>query len=94
MEMERRKFWLSSIIKNSFLLPTKDILASAASHLRHKAKEKSQGLVTLYKDIEACAGYADIQVMWEMIHSSCPPNVRKNRSSNRIKCWKFCFQQA
>ncbi|KAL3622743.1 hypothetical protein CASFOL_033351 [Castilleja foliolosa] len=81
--MERTKFWLSSIIKNSLFLPTK--LTTAASHLRHKAKEiKSQGLVALYKDIEACSGYEDIQVMWEMIHSSsCHLNAHKNRGGNK-----------
>ncbi|KAL2229574.1 UNVERIFIED_CONTAM: hypothetical protein Sindi_1937100 [Sesamum indicum] len=92
MEMQRRKLWLSSIINNLFLLPAKNIVVSASSLLRHKAKEK-EGLVTLYKDMEACAGYADIRVMWEMIHSSCPPYVESRRSSKRIKFWKFCFQE-
>ncbi|KAL8504899.1 hypothetical protein ACS0TY_016189 [Phlomoides rotata] len=88
--MERRKSWLSSIIKNSIFVLTKDALANAASNLRHKAKEKREGLVCLYKDMEACGGYADIQVMWEMIHSSSsPPNVQKNR---KFKYWRFCFQ--
>ncbi|KAL0426213.1 UNVERIFIED_CONTAM: hypothetical protein Slati_2796100 [Sesamum latifolium] len=93
MEMERRKLWLSSIINNLFLLPAKNIVVTASSLLRHKAKEKSEGLVTLYKDMEACSGYADIRVMWEMIHSSCPPYVESSRSSKRIKLWKFCFQE-
>lgn len=92
-EMERKKSWLSSIIKNSFFLRTKDILANAASNLRHKAKEKSDGFVSLYKDMEACAEYADIQVMWEIIHSSSSHNVQRSKSSRKFKCWKFCFQQ-
>ncbi|KAH6824708.1 Mitochondrial substrate carrier family protein [Perilla frutescens var. hirtella] len=81
------------MIKNSFFLRTKDILSNAASNLRHKAKEKSDGFVSLYKDMEACAEYADIQVMWEMIHSSSPHDVKRSRSSRKFKCWKFCFQQ-
>ncbi|KAG8374451.1 hypothetical protein BUALT_Bualt11G0133300 [Buddleja alternifolia] len=86
MEM-KRKFWLSSIIKNSFLLRRKvDVLANAgASNLRHKATVKSRGLIALYKDMEACGEYEDIQVMWEMIHSTCPSNVQKNnRRGKRI----------
>lgn len=38
MEMERRKSWLSWIIKNSFFVLTKGTLSKAASNLRHKAK--------------------------------------------------------
>ncbi|PIN22991.1 hypothetical protein CDL12_04301 [Handroanthus impetiginosus] len=92
MEMKRRKFWLSSIIKNLFLLQKKHIIASANSQLRHRTKERRRELVNLYKDIEACGGYEDIQVMWEMIHSSRPPNVKKSRSRKRFKNWKLCFK--
>lgn len=94
MEMERRKSWFSSmIIKNSVFLRTKDFLANAASNLRYKAKGKSDGFVCLYEDMEACAGYEDIQVMWEMIHSSSTHIVQRNRSSRRFSCWRFCFHR-
>ncbi|KAL7248621.1 hypothetical protein ACSBR2_003375 [Camellia fascicularis] len=51
-------------------------------------------LVSLYKDMEACKGYADIQVMWEMIHSSRPPSGRKNRNSKTASQWRLllCFK--
>lgn len=42
------------------------------------------GLVNLYKDMEACAGYNDIQVMWEMIHS----NVNETKCKKRPFCWR------
>ena len=48
------------------------------------------GLVGLYKDIESNGGYADIQVMWEMIHSSHPPNLHPIKRS-KISSWRFCF---
>ncbi|XP_077233059.1 ferritin-2, chloroplastic-like [Tasmannia lanceolata] len=51
---------------------------------------EGHGLVKLYKEIESCSGYADIQVMWEMIHSSCPPNT--NNNNKRGSSWKFCFR--
>lgn len=35
--------------------------------------ENRSGMVSLYKDMEACAGYADILVMWEMVQSSSLP---------------------
>lgn len=50
----------------------------------------NQGLMNLYKDMESCGGYTDIQVMWEIIHSSSPPNgycARRKRTY-----WKFCFR--
>lgn len=43
------------------------------------------GLVNLYKDMEACAGYNDIQVMWEMIHS----NVNETKCKKRPFFWRF-----
>ncbi|KAG5550652.1 hypothetical protein RHGRI_015564 [Rhododendron griersonianum] len=54
--------------------------------------EKRRGLVSLYKDMEDCEGYEDIHVMWEIIHSSCPPNSNDNRSSKRPGHWRFCFR--
>ena len=37
-----------------------------------KMAGNGKGLGSLYKDIESCGEYRDIQVMWDMIHS-CPP---------------------
>lgn len=50
---------------------------------------KSKGLVGLYKEMESCGEYADIRVMWEMIHSSCPANATSTRSGKRSH-WGFC----
>lgn len=41
--------------------------------------EKGTGMVSLYKDKEACAEYADIQVMWDMVHSSIYTNSPQTR---------------
>ncbi|KAK3032851.1 hypothetical protein RJ639_037028, partial [Escallonia herrerae] len=92
VEMERWKGWLHFNFKNSFLLPAKCILVKVTSRLRHKAKEKRHGLVNLYKDIEACAEYADIQVMWEMIHSSSPSSTPGIESSKRPSHHRFRFR--
>lgn len=50
------------------------------------------GLVNLYKDIESCGEYADIKVMWEMIHS-CPQNSKNSTERRkRSSYWRFCVQ--
>ncbi|KAK3029476.1 hypothetical protein RJ639_037497 [Escallonia herrerae] len=90
--MERWKGWLYFNFKNSFLLPTKCILVKVTSRLRHKARENRHGLVSLYKDMEACAEYADIQVMWEMIHSSSPSSTPGTESSKRPSHHQFRFR--
>ncbi|KAL8102138.1 hypothetical protein AgCh_026868 [Apium graveolens] len=77
--MERWKKWLSFRFKKSFLRPSKAILLKVISRLRHQSKEKGTGMVSLYKDKEACAEYADIQVMWEMVHSSIYTNSPQTR---------------
>ncbi|KAL6337502.1 hypothetical protein AAG906_037095 [Vitis piasezkii] len=83
-----RGYWMC--FKSSFIIPTKGVLLKANSRLRHKAKGNGYGLVGLYKDIESNGGYADIQVMWEMIHSSHPPNVHTIKRSKRASR-RFCF---
>lgn len=55
------------------------------------------GLLSLYKDIESCGEYRDIQVMWDMIQSCPSHNVHENTSSSfRLdfsSTWRsFCFQ--
>ncbi|PSS23845.1 U-box domain-containing protein [Actinidia chinensis var. chinensis] len=79
-------------LKGYFLLPTKGILVKAISSLRDKAKGNRHGLVSLYKDMEACAGYTDLQVMWEMIHSSGQSNNAHNKIRTRPSQWMFCFR--
>lgn len=49
-------------------------------------------LLSLYKDMESCREYEDIQVMWAMIHSSCPQNSRNTRMNKRPFYWRFCFR--
>ncbi|KAG6640255.1 hypothetical protein CIPAW_10G160100 [Carya illinoinensis] len=87
--MESWGAWLC--IKRSLLLPTKCIFLKFTTHLRRKAKGNRQGLVTLYKDMESCGEYADIQVMWEMLHSSSPANASKNNERKSAN-WRFCFR--
>ncbi|KAK9290304.1 hypothetical protein L1049_008471 [Liquidambar formosana] len=88
--MGRWRAWLC--FKSSFLFPTKGILHKITSSLRHEAKGNEHGLVSLYKDMESCGGYEDIQVMWEMIHSSCPQNGHSAKSSKKPSYWRFCFR--
>ncbi|XWS43886.1 hypothetical protein CRYUN_Cryun16bG0143000 [Craigia yunnanensis] len=69
----------------------KCILLKITTPLRAKAKGNRQGLLSLYKDMESCGQYEDIQVMWKMIHSSCPSNAHKTRRSKRPSYWRFRF---
>ncbi|GMP51348.1 hypothetical protein CsSME_00017612 [Camellia sinensis var. sinensis] len=93
--MERWKGWMMSFnFKKSLHLPIKSMFVKDNSCLTYEAQGNGHGLVSLYKDMEACEGYADIQVMWEMIHSSHPPIGRKNRNSKRASQWRLllCFK--
>ncbi|PIA37512.1 hypothetical protein AQUCO_03000232v1 [Aquilegia coerulea] len=94
--MKCRSWWWCS--KNTFLLSSKRLVFSITSRLTHKAKGSKHGLVNLSKDMESCSEYADIQVMWEMLHSSaCPSNTKYNINRNHNKRtfqWKFCFRPA
>ncbi|KAK2975270.1 hypothetical protein RJ640_010275 [Escallonia rubra] len=54
--------------------------------------ENRHGLVSLYKDMEACAEYADILVMWEMIHSSSSSSTPGTESSKRPSHHRFRFR--
>ncbi|TMW87012.1 hypothetical protein EJD97_020557 [Solanum chilense] len=92
VEKEMRKTWLWFNFNSSFLLPTKSfnfknsfLFSSKCSSLNVRNKGSRSGLVNLYKDMEACAGYNDIQVMWEMIHS----NVNETKCKKRPLCWRF-----
>ncbi|GAV73602.1 hypothetical protein CFOL_v3_17089, partial [Cephalotus follicularis] len=69
--MERWMSW--QCFKQSFIYPTKSLLLKIISRLRNKKKGNSDGLKSLHKDMESYGEYTDIQVMWEMIHSSSPP---------------------
>lgn len=50
--------------------------------------ENKAGLMSLYKDMEACEGYADIQVMWKIIHSSSLPIDHNREVRNRRVCFR------
>jgi hypothetical protein len=47
------------------------------------------GLMNLYKDMESCGEYTDIQVMWKMVHS-CHPIAQNTR--RKRPCRNFCFR--
>ncbi|KAE8649569.1 hypothetical protein Csa_018089 [Cucumis sativus] len=91
--MKRWRLW--GCFKRSFLFPTKLFFLRLNSHLLHKPKGNGNALLSLYKDIESCGEYRDIQVMWDMIQSH---NVHENtsRSLRRLSfssTWRsFCFQ--
>uniref|UniRef100_A0A0A0KY16 Uncharacterized protein n=1 Tax=Cucumis sativus TaxID=3659 RepID=A0A0A0KY16_CUCSA len=73
--MKRWRLW--GCFKRSFLFPTKLFFLRLNSHLLHKPKGNGNALLSLYKDIESCGEYRDIQVMWDMIQSH---NVHENTS--------------
>lgn len=50
------------------------------------------GLISLYKDMESCGEYADIQVMWKMIESFSSQHACKKKRSNRASYWVICFR--
>lgn len=54
-------------------------------------------LLSIYKDLESCQEYEDIQVMWAMIHSSSayPPKTCNHTRRNKrpSSYWRFCFRQ-
>ncbi|KAF6144840.1 hypothetical protein GIB67_038939 [Kingdonia uniflora] len=75
--------------KNTFLFPTKRIVFTITSRLTLKPKGRKNGLMNIYKELESCSGYEDIQVMWEILHSTCPPNNNNKRSSSH---WRLCFK--
>ncbi|KAG8500700.1 hypothetical protein CXB51_004313 [Gossypium anomalum] len=90
--MEKWRRWLR--FERSLVFPTKCILLKVTKHLRPKAEGKRQGLLGLYKDLEGCGEYEDIQVMWKMVHSSCPSTAHKTRRTERPYSWRisFCFR--
>ncbi|GKV06102.1 hypothetical protein SLEP1_g18031 [Rubroshorea leprosula] len=89
--MKRWRGW--QCFKQPVHLPPKCMLLKVCQLLRPRVKGSRPGLQSLYKDMESCRGYEDIQVMWDMIHSSCPANVYETPSSNkRPSHWSFCFR--
>ncbi|GJX13672.1 hypothetical protein Tco_0205430 [Tanacetum coccineum] len=77
--------------RNSFLSSTKGFLFKLRSCLTKQAKGHKNGLVNLYKDLEACGGYEDIQVMWEMIHhsSSLNSNAKSIKRNDNATHWRL-----
>ncbi|GLT66141.1 hypothetical protein SLA2020_385270 [Shorea laevis] len=90
--MKRWRGWQR--FKQSVHLPTKRMFLKVCQLPRPRAKGTRSGLQSLYKDMESYRGYEDVQVMWEMVHSSRPANVYETPSSNkRPSRWSFCFRQ-
>ncbi|PON94334.1 hypothetical protein TorRG33x02_098080 [Trema orientale] len=91
VKMKKWRTWLW--FKESFLLPTKCILLKLSSTSRRKAKgNNGHGLVSLYKDMESYGEYADIRVMWEIIHSCPQGGIPKRERRRKSSYWRFCFQ--
>ncbi|KAJ0088813.1 hypothetical protein Patl1_31421 [Pistacia atlantica] len=88
--MNKGRDWLC--FKQLFLFPAKRILLKVTSGFMHKNKGNRAALLSLYKDMESCREYEDIQVMWAMIHSSCPQNSCNTRRNKRPRpfCFPFC----
>ncbi|KAK2647426.1 hypothetical protein Ddye_014915 [Dipteronia dyeriana] len=102
VKMGKWRGWLC--IKQSFYFTTNCVLSKITSSFRPKKKGwlysavgSRDVLLSLYKDLESCQEYEDIQVMWELIHSSCPSKkackTRRNSNKKRPFHWKFCFRQ-
>ncbi|KAJ6922579.1 hypothetical protein NC652_016278 [Populus alba x Populus x berolinensis] len=85
--MEKWRSWLW--FKQTFVFSPKCILLKLASSLRHKTRGNDHGLMNLYKDMESCGEYTDIQVMWKMVHS-CHPIAQNTR--RKRPCRNFCFR--
>ncbi|KAI4353446.1 hypothetical protein L6164_002395 [Bauhinia variegata] len=93
--MEKWKGW--QFLRRFSLYPTKNTLLKFTSHLRFKRKGHRNGLWDLYKDLESCGEYEDIQVMWKMLQSSSSSlyaykTRRSNRSSSSYLL--LCFRPA
>ncbi|KNA08588.1 hypothetical protein SOVF_161290 isoform B [Spinacia oleracea] len=85
-----------------FPTPTTTTFTKLPSRFWHKAKGyavfgakqagKRKGLVSLSKDKELCEGYADIETMWKMIHSTCSKDIHSDGNCKRPRYLVFCFK--
>ncbi|AES79576.1 hypothetical protein MtrunA17_Chr7g0243231 [Medicago truncatula] len=75
--------------KSLTIYPFKSLLCKVSSNFRLKSQGHRNGLVSLYKDMESCGEYEDIQVMWKMIESSSPQHACKKKRNNRSS-WVIC----
>ncbi|XP_010676810.2 uncharacterized protein LOC104892545 isoform X1 [Beta vulgaris subsp. vulgaris] len=75
-------------------LPSRFWLKAKAGYDTFGAKQatKRKGLVSLYKDKELCEGYADIETMWSMIHSTCSKDIHSNENCRGPRYLVFCFK--
>ncbi|KAJ4847572.1 hypothetical protein Tsubulata_015397 [Turnera subulata] len=78
--------------KQRLILSAKCRLLKLTSSLRCKTRGNKYGLMSLYKDMESCGEYTDIQVMWEMIHSSCNLKADNINSRRKRSYWTYCFR--
>ncbi|CAN1134306.1 hypothetical protein LINPERPRIM_LOCUS16177 [Linum perenne] len=87
-----------SSTKRAILKLTSGVRSLKPSSPRSIRGRKQRGLVALHKDMESCGEYTDIQVMWEMLHSTPPVSKRRrsrSRSSSsrkRVPGWRACFR--
>ncbi|KAL1359974.1 hypothetical protein HN51_005306 [Arachis hypogaea] len=95
--MEKWKGW--RYFKSFPIYKIKSILRKLSSKFRCKQKRQRNGLVSLYKDMESCGEYSDIQVMWKMIQSSSSYSSHqyascsnKKRRTKRSSYWVLCFR--
>ncbi|KAK7294746.1 hypothetical protein RJT34_17642 [Clitoria ternatea] len=74
------------------LFPLKSTIHKvSSSNFRFKSEGHRNGLLSLYKDMESCGEYADIQIMWKMIESS-PHYACNKKRINRSSYWVVCFR--
>ncbi|BAT84035.1 hypothetical protein LR48_Vigan03g083800 [Vigna angularis] len=78
--------------KRMSIYPIKSILLKVTSNFMFKSKGNRNGLLNLYKDMESCGEYSDIQVMWKMIESSSPQNTCNKKRINMSSYWVMCFR--
>ncbi|XP_045799123.1 uncharacterized protein LOC123893230 [Trifolium pratense] len=89
-QMRNWKGW--RCFKSLTIHPFKSIFSKMNSNFRFKSQGHRNGLVSLYKDMESCREYADIQVMWKMIESSSPQIACKKKKIIKSSYWMICFR--
>ncbi|KAM7264811.1 hypothetical protein ACFE04_002494 [Oxalis oulophora] len=76
MEVRRKSSYVKSKMKrwqyftHSFIVTVKCTLLKISRQFRLEHRGDSHGLGNLYKDMETCGEYTDIQVMWEILQTT------------------------
>ncbi|KAL2340537.1 hypothetical protein Fmac_008477 [Flemingia macrophylla] len=88
--MGNRKGW--RYFQRLSIYPFKSILRKVTSNFKFKSEGRRNRLLSLYKDMESCGEYADIQIMWKIIQSSSPHYACHKKRVSRTSHWVVCFR--